>query len=163
MIMRVYPLFLVLVIIYSCKSTSYFVVRHAEKEATTTMVSDVPLSVQGKERAEVLKDLLISEHIRSIYSTDFLRTRSTAQPLAQALKLRIQSYAPGDTGFIKALRSKKENVLIVGHSNTVDNIVNNLMGSVVIPGDLADTQYGDLFLVKRKGKHYSLDKRHFGK
>ena len=163
MIMRVCPLLLLLVIIYSCKSTSYFVVRHAEKEATATMVSDVPLSAQGKERAEALKDLLISEHIRSIYSTDFLRTRSTAQPLAQTLKLGIQSYEPGDSGFIKALRSKKENVLIVGHSNTVDNIVNNLMGAIVIPGDLADSQYGDLFVIKRKGKHYSLDRRHFGK
>ena len=161
--MRVCPLLLLLVIIYSCKSTSYFVVRHAEKEATATMVSDVPLSAQGKERAEALKDLLISEHIRSIYSTDFLRTRSTAQPLAQTLKLGIQSYEPGDSGFIKALRSKKENVLIVGHSNTVDNIVNNLMGAIVIPGDLADSQYGDLFVIKRKGKHYSLDRRHFGK
>jgi 2,3-bisphosphoglycerate-dependent phosphoglycerate mutase len=163
MIMRVCSLLLLLVIIYSCKSTSYFVVRHAEKEATATMVSDVPLSAKGKERAEALKDLLISEHIRSIYSTDFLRTRSTAQPLAQALKIGIQLYEPGDSGFIKALRSKKENILIVGHSNTVDNIVNNLMGAIVIPGDLADTQYGDLFVIKRKGKHYSLDRRHFGK
>jgi broad specificity phosphatase PhoE len=138
-------------------------VRHAEKETNTTMASDVPLSVQGKERAEALKDLLLSAHIRSIYSTNFLRTRATAEPLARVLKIEIQSYQPADTAFIRSLRSNNENILIVGHSNTVDNIVNTLMGSVVIPADLTDTQYGDLFVIKRKGKHYRLDRRRFGK
>ncbi len=152
-----------LVLLYSCKSTSYFVVRHAEKQAATNMINDVPLSEQGRERAEALRELLISEHIGAIYSTKFSRTISTAQPLAQALNLPIQTYEPIDTNFIRSLRDKRENLLIVGHSNTVDNIVNTLTGSNVIPGDLPETQYGDLFVVTRKGKHYSFQRKHFGK
>jgi len=138
-------------------------VRHAEKQAATNMVNDVPLSEQGKERAEALEQALISKHIRAIYSTKFSRTMSTAQPLAQALNLPVQTYDPNDTSFIRSLRDKRENLLIVGHSNTVDNIVNTLVGSNVIPGDLPETQYGDLFVVTRKGKHYSFLRRHFGK
>ncbi|HJW17286.1 MAG TPA: phosphoglycerate mutase family protein [Flavisolibacter sp.] len=161
--MRISNLLLLLLLLPSCKSASYFVVRHAEKETTVTMGSDVPLSAQGKERAEALKDLLISSHIRSVYATNFLRTRSTAQPLTDALNLPIQVYEPLDTNLVKMLRNRNENILIVGHSNTVDNIVNTLMGSVVIPGDLKESQYGDLFVVKRKGKHYSFEKKHFGK
>jgi len=161
--MRIARLLLVLLLLHSCKSASYFVVRHAEKETTTSMGSDVPLSEVGKERAEALKDQLMHKHIRSIYSTNFLRTRSTAQPLAKALNLSIQIYEPLDTSLVKLLRNRKENILIVGHSNTVDNIVNTLIGSKVIPGDLADNEYGDLFVVKRRGRHYSFDKKHFGK
>ena len=163
MIMPISKLLLLLLLLYSCKSASYFVVRHAEKEGSATMGSDVPLSAMGKERAEALKELLNSSHIRSIYATNFLRTRSTAQPLADALNLSIQVYKPLDTTLVKMLRNRNENILIVGHSNTVDNIVNTLMGSVVIPGDLTESQYGDLFVVKRKGKHYSFEKKHFGK
>jgi 2,3-bisphosphoglycerate-dependent phosphoglycerate mutase len=110
-----------------------------------------------------LKDELMNKHIRSIYSTKFLRTRSTAQPLAETLHLSIQIYEPLDTTLVKSLRNSKKNILIVSHSNTVDDVVNTLMGSVVIPGDLVDSQYGDLFVVKRRGKHYSFEKKHFGK
>jgi broad specificity phosphatase PhoE len=161
--MRIGLLLFFLVLLYSCKSTSYFIVRHAEKQTATNMTNDVPLSGLGQERAEALKSVLISEHIRAIYSTKFSRTISTAQPLAQALNLQIQSYDPNDTSFMRSLRNKRENLLIVGHSNTVDNIVNTLMGSNMIPGDLPETQYGDLFVVKRTGKHYSFERRHFGK
>jgi hypothetical protein len=45
----------------------------------------------------------------------------------------------------------------------VDDIVNNLVGQTKISGDLPDSQYGDLFVVERKGKKYSFDKKHFGK
>jgi 2,3-bisphosphoglycerate-dependent phosphoglycerate mutase len=161
--MRIARLLLLLLLLHSCKSASYFVVRHAEKETTTSMGSDVPLSADGKERAEALKDELMNKHIRSIYSTKFLRTRSTAQPLAETLHLSIQIYEPLDTTLVKSLRNSKKNILIVSHSNTVDDVVNTLMGSVVIPGDLVDSQYGDLFVVKRRGKHYSFEKKHFGK
>jgi 2,3-bisphosphoglycerate-dependent phosphoglycerate mutase len=147
----------------SCKTTSYFVVRHAEKETAGSMSGDVPLSAAGKQRAEALKDLLLRENIKSIYATNFIRTKSTAQPLADADSLAIEIYDPRDTAFILGLRARsKGNVLIVGHSNTVDDMVNRVMGSRVIPGDLPDSQYGDLFVVKRRGKKYSFEKKHFG-
>lgn len=146
----------------SCRSTSYFVVRHAEKE-TATMSSDVPLSAEGKQRAEALKEVLLHKNIQSIYSTNYIRTKATAQPLAEAENITIQTYDPADTGFVSRIKNTHTgNVLIVGHSNTVDDIVNQFMGAKIIAGDLPDTQYGDLFVVKKKGKKYRFEKGHFG-
>jgi hypothetical protein len=51
--------------------------------------------------------------------------------------------------------------LIVGHSNTVDDIVNKLTGQNLLQ-DLPNSQYGDLFIVKKKGNNYSFSKARFG-
>lgn len=155
--------FLALLFFISCKTTTYYIVRHAEKE-TNTMATDVPLSVDGKQRAEALKDALVNQNIRFIYSTNYIRTKATAQPLAGAKNININLYDPRDTAFVTRIKNMNSgNVLIVGHSNTVDDLVNNLSERMVIPGDLPDTQYGDLFVVKKKGKKYSFQKGHFGK
>ena len=50
--------------------------------------------------------------------------------------------------------------MVVGHSNTVDDIVNSLLGKKVL-NDLHDTQYGDLFMVKKKGKSLDYEARRF--
>jgi phosphohistidine phosphatase SixA len=85
-------------------------------------------------------------------------------PLSSSIGLMIELYDPRDTSFVTRLRKiEKGKVLVVGHSNTVDDIVNNLVGQTKISGDLPDSQYGDLFVVERKGKKYSFDKKHFGK
>lgn len=147
----------------SCKAvTTYYVVRHAEKESST-MTSDVALSQAGKQRAEALKDVLRSEGIKYIYSTNYIRTKTTAQPLADAINVPVQTYNPNDTAFITTIKNLgKGNVLIVGHSNTVDDLVNKLMGTKEIAGDLQDSEYGDLFVVKRKGTIYFFEKKRFG-
>lgn len=150
--------------LFSCKTTTFFVVRHAEKETTATMTNDVPLSLQGKQRAEALKDLLLKKNIRFIYATNYIRTKSTAQPLAEAIKIPIQIYDVHDTNFVSKIKNNNAgNVLIVGHSNTVDDIVNQLEGKIVIPADLPDSEYGDLFVVKKRGHHFSFEKKHFGR
>ncbi|MGZ3938235.1 MAG: SixA phosphatase family protein [Flavisolibacter sp.] len=154
-------------LLISCKTTTYYVVRHAEKESSTTMpansmTTDVPLSEKGRKRAEALKDVLQKESIRHIFSTNYLRAKSTAQPLDEAIHVPIELYDPKDPGFVRKLKSVKGNVLIVGHSNTVDDLVDNLMGSKAIDGDLPDSAYGDLFVVKKKGNRMSFEKRHFG-
>src|SRR5438309_8528340 len=120
--------FLLLVLV-SCRSTTYYIVRHAEKETTNTMTSDVPLSSAGRERAEALKNELKNKNIRYIFSTNYNRTLSTAEPLRSELGLTIQLYDIKDTldRFIDMLRKiNGGNVLIIGHSNTVNKIANKL-------------------------------------
>lgn len=151
------------VLFLSCKTTTYYIVRHAEKEPVTTMTSDVPLSAAGEQRAEALKDMLEKENISHIFSTNFLRTRSTAQPLADATGVPIETYDPNDPDFIEKLKSLEGNVLIVGHSNTVDDLVNKLAGKKEIDGDLPESEYGDLFIVKKTGNRSGFDRKHFGK
>ncbi|MBO9683483.1 MAG: histidine phosphatase family protein [Flavisolibacter sp.] len=161
-------LFVAIVFLLSCKTTTYYIVRHAEKESSTTMpgnvmTSDVPLSDEGRQRAEALKDLLRGENIKYIFSTNYIRTKSTAQPLAEAFNVHIEIYDPKDASFVSRLKSLDGNALIVGHSNTVDDLVNELAGKKEISGDLPDSEYGDLFIVRKKGNQFSFEKKHFGR
>lgn len=157
--------YLVLVItIYatSC-STRYYVVRHAEKETATNMMSsDVPLSAEGNERADALKEALRHRKIQAIYSTNYIRTKSTAEPLSQLIGIPVEIYKADDSTFISQLRSNnKRKILIVGHSNTVDDIINGLTGEMAL-SDLPETQYGDLFIIQKKGTRYIINKERFG-
>jgi phosphohistidine phosphatase SixA len=153
--MRIVLFFLVSVLFISCSQT-YYVVRHAEKAVqAANMTSDVPLSDAGKQRAENLKEVLKDKKIGLIYSTNTIRTKSTAGPTASLFSLTINEYPPRpDSAFIALLKSKKQNTLVVGHSNTVDDIVNMLCGEKKIAGDLPDTEYDNLYVIKRKGKNF---------
>ncbi|MDP4262336.1 MAG: phosphoglycerate mutase family protein [Bacteroidota bacterium] len=140
-------------LVFSSCSHTYYIVRHAEKEAqATNMSSDVSLTNQGKQRAEALKEILKNKKIAYIFSTNTIRTQSTAQPTADYFHLAIETYGPRpDSAFISLLKSKKKNVLVVGHSNTVDDIVNMLCNEKRIATDLNDDEYDNLFVVKYKG------------
>jgi len=152
----------------SCSHT-YYVVRHAEKDQAAgagNMMSDDPaLSEAGKVRAVVLREELKGKDIRYIYSTNTIRTRSTAEPLSQAIGVPIQLYNTKDSldQFISDLKKiSKGNVLIVGHSNTVDDIVNKLCNETKVPGDLKDSQFDNLFIVTYKGKKIHFEQRKYG-
>ena len=152
-------------ILLSCSRTVY-VVRHAEKIAATDsaakmMANDLPLSEAGKVRAIVLRDELKGKHIRHIYSTNTIRTKSTAEPLSQALKVGIDVYNNVDS-LVNLIKSTKGNVLAVGHSNTVDDIVNKLCGETKITADLKDPEYDNLFVIKFRGKKAAFTRLKFG-
>jgi 2,3-bisphosphoglycerate-dependent phosphoglycerate mutase len=157
---------LFLTLLFSCHTTTYYIVRHAEKEPTLIMTSDVPLSAAGKERAIALKDQLRNKGIKYLYSTNYSRTLSTIEPLRRELGLTVRLYGTKDTldRFIAELRNIRDgNVLIAGHANTVGVIVNTLTGKQYINGDLPDSAYGDLFVVTKRGNRYDFKKSHFGK
>lgn len=148
-------------ILLSCNVNTYYIVRHAEKEqgttmtASTTKTTDVPLSAVGEKRAISLRDKLIGKDIRHIFSTNTIRTTSTAKPLSTASAKDIRFYNTTDSSFINQLKTIKGNVLVVGHSNTIDDIINNLVGEKKL-SDLPDSAYGDLFVIKGKGKNFHL-------
>ena len=86
---------------------------------------------------------------------------ATAQPLSGATKVKIISYSNVDS-MVNVIKSIKGNVLVVGHSNTVDDIVNKLCGQTKITGDLKDNEYDNLFLVKFRGKKRIFSRRTYG-
>lgn len=156
-------LFGLLIFLASCGTTNYYVVRHAEKAPSDgAMTSDVPLSAEGERRASALADVLKNKNIKTIYATPYKRTQATAQPTSTAIGVPVQTYDPRDASLAVKIKSSNENVLVVGHSNTVDDIVNSLMGESKLK-DLPETQYGDLFIVKKKGGKYKLQQKRFGK
>ena len=155
---------LLFVLLSSCNRNTYYIVRHAEKaNATANMSSDVPLSTEGEKRAQNLKTLLQGNSFAAIFSTPYIRTQSTAKPLSEVEGVAVQLYSPRDTvdKFIDYVKSiQKNDVLIVGHSNTVDDIVNKIMGQSLLT-DLPETEYDNLFIVKRKGKKYSFERKKY--
>ncbi|HYM93734.1 MAG TPA: phosphoglycerate mutase family protein [Chitinophagaceae bacterium] len=158
-------IFLILTVAFASCSHTYYIVRHAEKAANSPnmMSNDVPLSDKGKQRAEALKDALEKKKIAFVFSTNFIRTTSTVQPTADYFRLITEVYGPTpDAAFISKLKSLKKNVLVVGHSNTVDDIVNMLCGKTYVPGDLKESDYDNLFIVKKKGKRCIFSDRHYG-
>lgn len=163
--MKDFLFLLVPALLLTACSHTYYVVRHVEKLAQgQNMSSDVPLSEAGKQRAEALKVLLIGKGIGHIYSTNTIRTMSSAKPTADYFHLTIQHYGPRpDPLFIDSLRKLKKNALIVGHSNTVDDIVNGLTGTTNVPGDLQDSEYDNLFVIKVKGKKVTFERKKYGR
>mgnify|MGYP003377673361 FL=1 len=157
--MRLIILLLSLVL-FSCSNTIY-IVRHAEKASGIDMASmkpstDPPLTIEGEERALALKQLLGSKNVKHIFSTNTLRTTSTAKPLKElylGMPIQIYSSRPDSMdAFIQKIKTiKKGDVLIVGHSNTIDDLANKLVGTKVVPGDLNESIYDNLFILKRKG------------
>ena len=154
----------------SCSANRYYIVRHAEKAVVTKdsvgmMANNPPLSEPGKVRAFVLRDELKDAHIKAIYSTNTIRTATTAQPLSELTGVPVIFYNPSRDSadaFTQKLKASKGNVLIVGHSNTVDDIVNRLTGRTDIPADLPDSEYDNLYIVTKKGNKWIFEGKKYG-
>jgi 2,3-bisphosphoglycerate-dependent phosphoglycerate mutase len=166
-----YLIFCLITGLASCGSQRYYVVRHAEKAIVTKDSSgftpaNPPLSEPGQVRAIVLREELKNEHIGYIFSTNYNRTIATAKPLSELKNIAIENYSPSKDSldaFIARLRSiNKKNVLVVGHSNTVDDIVNKLTGQTNIPGDLKDSDYDNLYIIRKRKRKMEFSQRKYG-
>ncbi|MFB0946467.1 MAG: 2,3-bisphosphoglycerate-dependent phosphoglycerate mutase [Spirosomataceae bacterium] len=137
-----------LLTISGCQTT-YYVVRHAEK--ATEPRKDPVLTPEGEQRAERLKGIMLTKDIEKVFSSNYIRTKRTAQPTADALNLPVELYDPSNQdSFINALKGFNKNTLIVGHSNTIRYVVNGLLESDTLKQDLQDNEYSNLFIIKRK-------------
>jgi len=97
-----------------------YLARHAEKQ---TDIKNPPLTSCGKARAKQLATLLSTANVKSIYSTSYQRTMSTASPLSKIQNIAIKNYDPRKLEqFALHLKQRKENALIVGHSNTTPEL-----------------------------------------
>ena len=120
--------------------------RHAE---TSGLSSNRSLSGAGQTRANNLSAILASVNLNNIYSTNYNRTKQTAQPTAINQSLNVILYNPSTlSSFIdQVLDSNHSKVaLIVGHSNTTPDLLNLLVGSNVY-NDLPETEYDNIFIV----------------
>jgi phosphohistidine phosphatase SixA len=130
------------------------VVRHAEKAEVPG--SDPPLSTAGRARAEALADALADAGVGTVITTQLARTRQTAAPLAARIGIvpQVVEAASGQrdahvAAVADAVRRADGVVLVVGHSNTVMQIVAALGGPEA--ADLDDQQYDVMLLVQPVG------------
>lgn len=139
-------------------------VRHAEKIADDMNGKDVPLSKAGQERARLLAEMLKDSGITAIYATDTVRTRATAQPLANELHLPIKDLGQRDPeGAIRWLKKENPNdvVLIVGHTDTLPGLLRALGYRRDVR--IHSNDYTNLFVViPRAGKPPSVIRVAFG-
>lgn len=123
-----------------------YLVRHAERAADHP--SDPTLTPQGQERAAEIARLLADVPLSRIYSTDLRRTRLTADPVARAHGLEVESYDPGGDGLralARVLGATPGHHLVVGHSNTTPALVRALGGDPVSPID--EMEYDRIYVV----------------
>ncbi len=133
----------VLVSMANAQST-IFIVRHTEKAETGG--DDPDLSEAGRTRAESLAALLKDAKISAIYTSEVKRTQQTAAPLAKALQLEAMIVpANNQSALLAKLRDASGNVLVVGHSNTIPEIIKAL--GITDPVNIADHDYDNLFVV----------------
>lgn len=126
-------------------------VRHAEKAKEA---GDNPnLSEEGFARAEKLKDILLPLSPDRCYVTSYKRSVLTSMPLAKAIKRPNMHYKPEDYYTLFDLIFKEHNTqksVIVGHSNTIPEMLNLLVGEKRYD-DLAEDAYSRMFVVRSKG------------
>ena len=163
--MRVLPAFLAAVLLAApaVAQQAIFVVRHAERAdagtgGATMMATDPELSDAGRARAQALAAALKDAKISAIYTTEYKRTRQTAEPLARALGLEITVVPARDMAAMIAKVKSGGNALVVGHSNTVGPVIEAL--GVAEPVKLSDEDYDNLFVVVR-GETPTLVRLHF--
>jgi broad specificity phosphatase PhoE len=119
-----------------------FVMRHLQKADG----ADPPLSAEGVANAQLLAGMLAKNGIRAIFATPTRRAMQTAQPLAAKLAIPVTSYDPANPAeLVSKVAAISGAVLIVGHSNTVPDLVARFGGKQ--PVNLSDQDYGTLFVV----------------
>ncbi|KAA2234753.1 phosphoglycerate mutase family protein [Salinarimonas soli] len=99
------------------------IVRHAEQTPTGGMMDgDPPLNEHGAKRAQALPERLRQAGIKAVYSSQYARSRETAEPLIQATSARTYVVPKDDMAALTAhIREHHANdvVAVVGHSDTI--------------------------------------------
>ncbi|HTQ97073.1 MAG TPA: phosphoglycerate mutase family protein, partial [Candidatus Acidoferrum sp.] len=131
------------------KPTTVLIVRHAEKSAPK---GDIPLSPAGFERAEVLSRVLADANITAIYTSEFIRTVQTAEPIAKRLNL-----VPKQIYEVNALAKDilehhaGQTILVVHHSDTVPELI-KILGADT-NAQIDDNEFDKLFVVTVYAPH----------
>ena len=139
-------------LVSAASTTTVFVMRHAEKLTSNPQDKDPPLAPAGEARALELVQHFgrapKGQGLDAIIVSEFRRTQDTVRPLANPLGIPV-IVVPADDPAGAAKRALAENrggrVLIVGHSDSVPEIVEELSGVEV--GPMSETDYGIIYIV----------------
>lgn len=112
--------------------TQIYILRHTEKSDTEN--EDPQLSEAGINRANYWKKVLQYVNIDRIYTTNYIRNKQTANILKGDKNITPEIYYPMSfevLDFIKNIQGQK--VLIIGHSNTIPDMINRIIGESTYP------------------------------
>jgi phosphohistidine phosphatase SixA len=139
-------------LVSAASTTTIFVMRHAEKLTANPEDPDPALAPAGEARALELAQFFgrapKGQRLDAMVVSEFRRTQDTVRPLANRLGIPV-IVVPADDIRATASRALDENrggrVLVVGHSDTVPEIVKELSGVAV--GPMSEAEYGIVYLV----------------
>ncbi len=146
------------------KPVTVYLVRHAERADEPRQ--DPPLTEKGTARSHELARVLGKANVTAIITSQFLRTKNTAEPLSKQANVPVTSISlslnPSNPRQIseqsntevtnKILERAGQSVLVVGHSNSIPDVIKMLGGDVTPVID--EKKFDDLFVVTvyAKGK-----------
>lgn len=144
------------------KPTTVILVRHAERADAPR--EDPPLNQEGVARAQRLAALLATSGVKAIYTSQFLRAKQTAEPLAKQSGISVTPIAlqpkqgrPREVSeesirkVVDAIMERAgETSLVIGHSNSVPDVIKMLGGDITPTID--EKAFDDLFIVTVYGK-----------
>jgi phosphohistidine phosphatase SixA len=121
-----------------------FIVRHAEKASTAD--KDPDLSIEGQKRADALARILKDSQVTSVFVTEFKRTQETAAPTARSVHVSPTVIPANDTrALVEKLRALNGNALVVGHGNTIPDMLKAL--GIATPVSIPEDDYTEIFAV----------------
>jgi 2,3-bisphosphoglycerate-dependent phosphoglycerate mutase len=141
----------------SCTQT-FYIVRHAEKADNS---NDPELSAIGRERAVRLEALTADKKLDTVFTSLYKRTILTGLTVAlpQSKPLISLNQTPGIelnkfTARLNRIGGNK-NILVVGHTDTIPQIVFDLSGQPIAP--IPENEYGFIFKVTKSGDSKTLE------
>ncbi|MFT5102801.1 MAG: 2,3-bisphosphoglycerate-dependent phosphoglycerate mutase, partial [Candidatus Latescibacterota bacterium] len=129
------------------ETTTYYLIRHAEKDRSDPTNKDPKLTEEGLARAKKWADYFDAIPLDQIYSTSYLRTQQTSAYTATRQNLMVEHYEAGKLykEDFKTL-TKGQKILIVGHSNTTPALANKIIGQDTY-ADIKDGDNASLYKV----------------
>ncbi len=127
--------------------TTIIVVRHADRAGSADS-----LSAAGVERANDLAQATKMANLRAIYVTDTRRSRDTATATGAMAHVTPEVYAAREYDeLVKRILKDHagEAVLVVGHSNTVPEIIRAAGGPQV--AEIGENEYTGLYVIAVTG------------
>ena len=132
-------------------TTTYYLIRHAEKDQSDKTNRDPHLIEKGVKRAENWSNVLKNVKFDMVFSTNYNRTKETAKPTAAANNLEVSFYDPRDLKIEEFMtKTKGKTVLVVGHSNTTPMFTNALLGEEKY-GLIAEDNNSNIYIVTVSG------------
>ena len=133
------------------QGTTVILIRHAERLSVPPGNNDPHLSAAGKSRAKLLLHVLSEASVSAIYTSEFIRTNETAQPLADELGLSpIKATDAQDIQNDILLNHAGKTVLVVGHTDTVPEVI-RLLGDNS-GHEIDDDEFDNMFIATVLGE-----------
>lgn len=133
-------------------------VRHAEP---ATGGENPGLSAAGRRRAIELAKMLAGAGITAIFTSELRRTKETAAPLAALLSITPVEIAGAPAAAANQIKAAGKRVLVVGHTNTVPQIIHALGGPATVVIDAGEFDHMFVLQVPADGAE-SLLTLHYG-